>query len=183
MPPKSTRKHDTPAAGDPFSPSSACPTKDKKKKAGNPATIAVPAPVIAAASVVEPASIAAATHPPVVMVPTILISTAAPMSEKEVIKLLGDYTFIAFCGSLQGNEVFLVDLYGNKKYLASPEVEDGVVIIPLLGRFKGKTGDRYHLTPLAATTLSGIWVKLWVSRLVETKEGHGQMRGPLFSNH
>jgi len=96
---------------------------------------------------VEPASIAATTHPPVVMVPTILISTVSPLSEKEVIKLLGDYTVIAFCGSLQGNEVFLVDLYGTKKYLASPEVEDGMVIIPLLGRFKGKTGDRYHLTP------------------------------------
>jgi hypothetical protein len=102
-------------------------------------------------------------------------------AQKEIISLLGAYTVIAFCGSFRGNEVFLVDLHGTKKYLASPEVEAGVVIIPLLGRFKGETGDRYHLTPLAATTSSGIQVKRWVSRLVETKEAHGQVRGPLFS--
>jgi hypothetical protein len=90
-------------------------------------------------------------------------SVAQTDAEKEVIGLLGAFTVIAFC-------------------LASSEVEDGVVIIPLLGRFKGETGDRYHLTPLAATTSSGIQVKLWVSRLVETKEAHGQVRGLLFSN-
>ncbi len=74
-----------------------------------------------------------------------------------------------------------MDFHGTKKYLDSPEVEEGVVIIPLLGRYKGETGDRYPLTPLAASTSSGIQVKLWVSRLVATKVAHGQARGPLFS--
>jgi hypothetical protein len=108
-------------------------------------------------------------------------SFAQTEAEKEVIGLVGAFTVIAFCGSFRGNEVFLADLHGTKKYLESPEVEDGVIIIPLLGRSKGETGDRYHLTPLAATTSSGIQVKLWVSRLVATKAGYGQVRGPLFS--
>jgi len=108
-------------------------------------------------------------------------AVAQTEAEKEVIGLLGAYTVIAFCGSFHGNEVFLVDFHGTKKYLDSPEVEEGVVIIPLLGRYKGETGDRYHLTPLAASTSSGIQVKLWVSRLVATKVAHGQARGPLFS--
>jgi hypothetical protein len=74
-------------------------------------------------------------------------AVAQTEAEKEVIGLLGAYTVIAFCGSFRGNEVFLVDLHGTRKYLESPEVEKGVVIIPLLGRFKGETGDRYHLSP------------------------------------
>jgi len=102
-------------------------------------------------------------------------------AEKELIGMLGAYTVVAFCGSFRGSEVFMVDLHGTRKYLESPDVAEGVIIIPLLGRFKGETGDRYHLTPLAATTSSGIQVKLWVSRLVALKELHGQIRGPLFS--
>jgi hypothetical protein len=90
-------------------------------------------------------------------------SMAQADAEKELIGILGAYTVIAFCGSFRGNEVFLVDLHGTRKYLSSPDVDDRVVIIPLLGRFKGDTGDRYHLMPLAAVTLSGIQVRLWVS--------------------
>jgi hypothetical protein len=58
------------------------------------------------------------------------------------------YITIAFYGSLRGSEVFLVDLHGLWEYLTElndPEIN--YVIVPLLGRFKGETGDKYHLTP------------------------------------
>ncbi len=83
-------------------------------------------------------------------------------SEKEVIAMMGAYVVMAFCGSFHGNEVFLMDLFGAHKYLRSSETPENTVIIPLLGRFKGETGERYHLTPLAATTSSGIRIKHWV---------------------
>jgi hypothetical protein len=37
---------------------------------------------------------------------------------------VGAYALIAFCGSFQGNEVFLRDLYGLKKILGRVEKED-----------------------------------------------------------
>jgi len=33
------------------------------------------------------------------------------------------------------------------------------VLIPLLGRFKGEQNSRYHLSPLAAVTSSGLQVQ------------------------
>jgi len=102
--------------------------------------------------------------------------------EKEMISMLGAYVVIAFCGSFRGNEVFLADMHGTMKYLTAGDVAADTVIIPLLGRFKGETGERYHLTPLAAITSLGIQVKTWVKRLVEAKTSRGYVRGPLFGD-
>jgi hypothetical protein len=102
--------------------------------------------------------------------------------EKELIAMLGAYAVIAFCGSFRGNEVFLSDMYGTAKYLSMRDILANTVIVPLLGRFKGETGERYHLTPLAAVTSSGIQVKSWISRLVEIKTARGYARGPLFGD-
>jgi hypothetical protein len=101
---------------------------------------------------------------------------------RELVGMLGAFTVIAFCGSFRGNEVFLVDLYGLLKYLRSPEVDEGTVIVPLLGHFKGETGECYHLTPLASATASGIQVKLWLERAVATKEKRFCTHGPLFGD-
>jgi hypothetical protein len=80
---------------------------------------------------------------------------------------IGAYAITAFCGSFRGPEVYLVDLHGLRKYLLqSPELAQDHVIVPLLGRFKGETGERYHLTPLASETSSGLKVKEWLKRLV-----------------
>ncbi len=76
---------------------------------------------------------------------------------------VGAYAIIAFYGSFRGSKVFLIDLHGLQKYLFNrDEPEQDFVIIPLLGRFKGETGDRYHLTPLASKTSLGLKVKEWV---------------------
>ena len=51
------------------------------------------------------------------------------------------------------------------------------IMVPLLGRFKGETGERYHLTPLAAVTKSGIQVKFWVKLLMAMHVNMGRDRG------
>ncbi len=50
---------------------------------------------------------------------------------------VGCYIVIALCGSFRGAEVFLVDLFGLKKYASN---DKGCVINPLLGRFKMNWG-------------------------------------------
>jgi hypothetical protein len=54
------------------------------------------------------------------------------------------------------------------------------VVIPLLGRFKGEQNTRYHLSPLASTTRSGLQVQRWVERLIEVREKVGRLQGPAF---
>lgn len=93
--------------------------------------------------------------------------------------LAATYSVIAFCGSFRGNEVFLVELDGLKRYYEEEKDKDHV-IIPLLGRFKGETGERHHLTPLAAVTRSGIQVKSWVEMLLSYHEKIGRNHGPVF---
>jgi len=71
---------------------------------------------------------------------------------------------------------------GLQKYVRDPPDNSlpPHVIAPLLGRFKNKVGTWYHLTPLAATTSSGILVQQWVSHLVSSQEQHYFFRGPAF---
>jgi hypothetical protein len=45
------------------------------------------------------------------------------------------YAVIAFCGPFRGNEVFLTDLYGLKKYLDDLARKD-YIIIHFLGKYK-----------------------------------------------
>lgn len=76
----------------------------------------------------------------------------------------------------------LADLYGLRKYLNERKTGDTRhVVIPLLGRFKGETGERYHLTPLASVTDSGLKIRFWVESLIEVREKQGRFHGPAFS--
>ncbi len=93
----------------------------------------------------------------------------------------GAFTVIAFCGSFRGNEVFLTDLFGLAKYAHELGAADHVVV-PLLGKYKGEAHQRYHLTPLAATTNSGIEVRTWIRRLVEVQQAVGRSHGPAFGD-
>jgi len=97
---------------------------------------------------------------------------------------LGAYSVIAFCGSFRGPEVFMTDLFGLIKYDSERLMAEGkeYVMIPLLGRFKNEVGDQYHLTPLIATTTSGLPVKTWVQRLIEVRKTERRVRGPAFAD-
>jgi hypothetical protein len=86
---------------------------------------------------------------------------------------------VAFCGSFRGNEVLLTNLFGLSKYLAELSNKP-FIMIPLLGKYKGESHYRYHLTPMAAQTDPGIQVRTWVSRLVQVQHEAGRSHGPAF---
>jgi hypothetical protein len=56
------------------------------------------------------------------------------------------------------------------------------VVIPLLGRFKREQNSRYHLSPLASVTSSGLKVQVWGERLIAVREQVGRVHGPAFCN-
>jgi hypothetical protein len=101
--------------------------------------------------------------------------------QRHLVAPVGAYIVTAFCGSFRGNEAFLMDLFGLEKYLRELEWANHV-IVPLLGRYKGEMHQRYHLTPLAATTNSGIQVKAWLECLVGVWKEVGQTHGPAFGD-
>jgi hypothetical protein len=100
----------------------------------------------------------------------------ADSHKQQTLAFIGAFACIAYGSSFRGNEVFLVDLWGLLKYAQVPLEENSVryVIVPLLGRFKSKEGERYHLTPLAYVTDSGIRIGIWLERLIKVKRWHGQ---------
>jgi hypothetical protein len=104
--------------------------------------------------------------------------------KQEVLALIGAYVCFCFGGSFHGHKVFLVDLSGLLKYLTMNPLytERAYVIIPIFGGFRAEDGKRYHLTPLAFTTNSGIEIGKWAQRLAEMKRLQGLMNGPAFSD-
>ena len=110
---------------------------------------------------------------------------ATSLPERSKLASIGAYVAIAFCGSFRGPEVFLVDLYGLRKYLETPMFEKELknveyVIIPLLGHFKGESGIQYHLIPMVARTGSGIEVKKWLICLIGVRDEAKITNGPAF---
>lgn len=93
----------------------------------------------------------------------------------------GAYFLICFVGSLRGNEGFLADAASLRRHIGKGRhgrLEH--VIVPLLGRFKGETGEKYHLLALVNRTFSGLRVRWWVEQLVLVLAEQGQMNGPTF---
>jgi len=101
------------------------------------------------------------------------------------------------CASLQGNEVFLLDLAGMWRYIKlgrdgevpQDPIKNGVdlsraphVIATLIGEFKGELGMRHHLIALANETLLGIRLRWWLEQLLHIREEEGCRTGPAFGN-
>jgi hypothetical protein len=85
---------------------------------------------------------------------------------------------------LRGEEVVKMDIAGFLTYFAAgkehPEFPH--VMVPLLGRFKGETGERWHLLPIVWRTRSGIEAGLWASRLKESLLERRRLNGFVFSD-
>eukprot|EP00957_Ditylum_brightwellii_P036428 2757763-Ditylum_brightwellii.AAC.1 len=89
----------------------------------------------------------------------------ASYKERRPMILLRAFVAIVYTGSFCGYEVFLVDTHGPLKYKDGEweEAKDNdYVLVPLLGRFKDETGEKYYLTSLVAKTYSGLEVRKWV---------------------
>lgn len=89
-----------------------------------------------------------------------------PARRREVV-MLGSFLLIGFCDALRGNEVFLVE----RSSLISFEKQGKNhrrphVVIPLMGRFKGETGERNVIRVLVERTKSGLEIRKWIGRLV-----------------
>ena len=95
---------------------------------------------------------------------------------------------LAVCASLRGNEVFLLDLAGMRRYIdvgrggRMPEdpMKVGVdltkaphIIVTLIGEFKGELGTKHHLIALASETWSGIKLRWWLRRASKGPGGRG----------
>lgn len=94
---------------------------------------------------------------------------------------------VGYAGSLYEHEFFLADLHGMRKHLgkgrgATAKVVSHI-IVALLGRFKGDTGEMYHLTPLVSRKASGLEVWHALMQLIVAWDMRGVQSGPLFQNH
>jgi hypothetical protein len=87
------------------------------------------------------------------------------------------------CG-LRGEEIVKIDLAGLLKYLevGKLDTEHPHGIVPLIGRIKGETGERYHMMVLARETKRGIQSGLWADRVAEASKDRKRERGPVFRN-
>jgi hypothetical protein len=97
--------------------------------------------------------------------------------------LEASFYLIGYCCALRGEEIPLADLYG----VASHWSEGGNhkskhVVIALLGRFKGETGESYHLMPIVDKTDRGLEPRKWIGRLLRSYEEKGIKHGPLFQS-
>jgi hypothetical protein len=91
------------------------------------------------------------------------------VKRKEVVEI-ACFLVMAFCLGLRGEEVVKINIAGFMTYFDAGKThpEFPHVMVPLLGRFKGETGEIWHLLPIVWRTRSGIEAGLWASRLKES---------------
>ena len=56
------------------------------------------------------------------------------------------------------------------------------VVLPLRGRFKGKTDETFHFAVLTAKSNSGLEIRPWVERGISSREEMGITQGYFFTN-
>jgi hypothetical protein len=89
----------------------------------------------------------------------------------------------AYCLGLRGEEVVKLDIAGFLTYFEAGRDHPlhKHVMLPLLGRFKGETGERWHLLPVVWKTRSGIAAGLWSERLRASLLERSRLHGFVFS--
>jgi hypothetical protein len=77
----------------------------------------------------------------------------------------------------------MVDLYGTVKHWeAGKQSEMKHLVVPLLGRFKGETGESYHLLCMVDVTGHGLEPRKWVGRYINILMENDIQNGPLFQD-
>ena len=103
-----------------------------------------------------------------------------PLTNKLKLAREGAFYAIMYCCALRGEEAHMANLTGTRKHwVAGGEHEIKHVVIALLGRFKGETGEAYHLLCLVDVTSHGLEPRKWVGRLLNELEKIGITTGPL----
>jgi hypothetical protein len=111
-------------------------------------------------------------------------AASTPKQRKEVVEI-AFFLVVTFCLGLRGEEVVKADIAGFMTYFDSGKThpEHKHVMIPLQGRFKGETGERWHLLPIVWRTRSGIEVGRWAERMQESLLERGRVHGFIFANN
>jgi hypothetical protein len=102
---------------------------------------------------------------------------------REVVEM-AMFLVAAYCLALRGEEVVKMDIAGFLTYYEAGKHHEKHphVMIPLLGRFKGETGERWHLLPIVWKTRSGIEAGNWAGRLLQSLQERRRLNGFVFSN-
>ena len=103
--------------------------------------------------------------------------------EKMEVAELGFFLAAGYSAALRGEEIVKMDM---REILLRWEDALGgdipFIPLPLLGRFKGETGHRHHIIPIAAVTESKIRNDIWCTRLVQVKTQMNITRGWVFAH-
>jgi hypothetical protein len=104
-------------------------------------------------------------------------------AEKKRIADMGFLIAAGFLCGLRGEEIMKVDLGGLIKYLDKGRDHAACphLIVPLLGRLKGETGERYHMMVMARESRSGIVGGVWADRVVEVNRRNNRSKGYVFT--
>jgi hypothetical protein len=112
----------------------------------------------------------------------LLWNESPPGNEKDDVLGAMAYSVISYCNALGGNEGFKMDLEGMRKHMQPglPHSATPHCVAPLLGRFKGEDGERYHLLLMASVTASGLEPRRMLQLLMERQEEQGFLHSPAF---
>jgi len=106
------------------------------------------------------------------------------LAERRDICFLGLFLIAGVVAGLRGYEIMFMDLFGliSKQYRGRDHKTHPHIIVPLLGRFKGLTGERLIDFTLPLITKSGFQPAIWIDRVVEVHMREGRKNGPVFVN-
>jgi hypothetical protein len=75
-------------------------------------------------------------------------SQALFMEMRSSLAMEASFYLVGFCCALRGGEIPLTDLFGTRTHWDAGESHSTKhVVVVLLGRFKGETGENYNLMP------------------------------------
>ena len=105
--------------------------------------------------------------------------------------VFGTYAVVSYVASLRGQEGRMLDLHGLRTHALEGRTGwkdqsgplDSWITLPLLGRFKGEEGERYHLVYVVSRTKSGLEPRWWLENLILAKRQQNLVRGPAISDH
>lgn len=106
------------------------------------------------------------------------------IQRRRLITLCGCAFVNLFGGALRGGDVLRMERteFASKIEYGKSHPTNPHMLIPLMGRLKGESGERKLLMPLANVTNSGINIRIWNERLsdVLTKEDENKTIGLAF---
>jgi hypothetical protein len=101
-------------------------------------------------------------------------------------KRIADMGFLIAAGflcGLRGEEIMKADLGGLMKCLEKGRNHTTCprLIVALLGRLKGETGERCHMMVMARESRSGIMGGVWADRVVQVNRANNRVKGCVFT--